>query len=222
MFLDYNRKPSAAVVLAGKGRSGTTWMANVINHKKDYRLIFEPFHPWQMPMCQHLGPRKYVHPDSKDPSFLQLVDSVLRGNVRSEWTDHTYSDNSRRLYRKRLIKTIRATLFLKWLHINFRQVPIVLALRHPLAVVNSIMKQGWNPHLSALMRQETLVRDFLLPFVDSINNAGDAFEEHIFSWCIEYYVVFKQFRAGEIHLLFYENLVPDHKSFDMLNQGNSG
>jgi hypothetical protein len=205
-FLEFNKKPSAAIVLAGKGRSGTTWMVDIINYRKDYRHIFEPFHPEQMPMCQHLGPRKYVRPDSKDPSFLRLVDSVLRGNVRSEWTDYTYSDNDRWLYSKRLIKTIRATLFLKWLTVNFRQVPVVLALRHPLAVANSIMKRGWKSPLPAMMRQKKLVQDFLMPFVDPINSIGGIFEEHIFSWCIEYYVVFKQFRIGEIHLLFYENL----------------
>jgi hypothetical protein len=205
-FLDYNRRPSAAVVLAGKGRSGTTWMADVINHKKDYRHIFEPFHPQQVPMCRHLGPKKYVHPDSKDPSFLRMVDSVLRGNIHSEWTDYTYSGNSRRFYGKRLIKTIRANLFLKWLNVNFCQVPIILALRHPCAVAISIMKQGWKPYLSTMVKQEELVQDFLLPFMDLINGAGDAFEEHILSWCIEYYVVFKQFQVEEIHLLFYENL----------------
>jgi hypothetical protein len=205
-FLDYNRKPSASALLAGKGRSGTSWMAEVVNYRKDYRYIFEPFHPSEVPAFRHLSPKKYVRPDAQDPEFLQLVNSVLRGKLKNEWTDYMYSNNSRWIYNKRLIKTIRAGLFLKWLKVNFPEVPIVLAVRHPCAVASSIINQDWMPLLSVLMEQEALVQDFLTPFVDSIDSAADAFEEHVFSWCIEYYVVFKQFEPGEIHLLFYEKL----------------
>src|SRR5688572_637852 len=31
--------------LIGDGRSGTTWAANLLNHRGRYRQLFEPFHP---------------------------------------------------------------------------------------------------------------------------------------------------------------------------------
>lgn len=204
VFVDYNKDPSTAVMLAGKGRSGTTWMADVINYNNDYRFIFEPFHPEKVEMCRHFGKRKYLRPESEDPLFLQTVDAILRGNIRSAWTD---SRNRRFLLAdKRLIKAVRANLFLKWLKVNFPQVPIIFAMRHPCAVVSSAMRWGWVPALPLLMQQTELVEDFLEPFVDPINSAQDDFEQHVFGWCIEHYVVLRQFQPGKLHLLFYENL----------------
>ncbi len=206
VYIDANREPGASLVLAGKGRSGTTWMGNIINYRGDYRYVFEPFHPQKVAVCRHFGPKKYLRPDSQDPLFAQPIDAVLRGRVRSVWTDAENYGSFRLLFRKRLIKTIRATLFLKWLHVHYPQVRIVVAVRHPCAVVASILNQGWGSVLPAVMRQQELVDDFLSPFVDQINRAVGLFEEHVFSWCIEYYVLSRQFRAGEAHFVFYERL----------------
>lgn len=206
VYIDYNRDPNASVILAGKGRSGTTWMGNVINYRGDHRYVFEPFFPQKVELCQHFGPKRYLRPDSPAPGFRPAIEAVLRGQVRNEWTDSGNYANPRLLFNKRLIKTIRASLFLKWIHVHFPRVPIILALRHPCAVVNSIERQGWGAILPALLSQTELVEDFLTPFLDQIHDASDEFERHVLSWCIEYYVALQQFREGEIHLLFYEHL----------------
>ena len=33
------------IIVAGMGRSGTTWGVNIINHDNSYRVLFEPFSP---------------------------------------------------------------------------------------------------------------------------------------------------------------------------------
>lgn len=204
MFIDVNPDPSASVVLAGRGRSGTTWMADLINHSNDYRVIFEPFNPEQVAMCRHFGRRKYIREGSRDPRFLEPVTAILTGKFRSAWSDA----QNRRLFlaQRRLIKTVRATLFLRWLKTCYPTVPIVLAMRHPCAVVSSALRLGWDPAVPDLLAQEDLVDDFLAPYLDRILGARDDFERHVFTWCIEHYVVLKQFRPGEIYLLFWENL----------------
>jgi hypothetical protein len=204
MFIDVNPDPSASVVLAGKGRSGTTWMADLINQDNDYRVIFEPFHPDRVAMCQHFGRRKYIRETSRDPQFLTPVDTILTGRFRSAWSD---AENTRLLLaKKRLIKTVRATLFLRWLKSCHPTVPIVLAMRHPCAVVSSALRLGWTPAIPDLLEQEELVDDYLSPYLDPILAARDDFERHVFAWCIEHYVVLSQFQAGEIYLLFWEKL----------------
>jgi hypothetical protein len=204
MFIDVNPDPSASVVLAGRGRSGTTWMVDLLNHHNDYRIIFEPFNPEQVAMCRHFGRRKYLRESSRDPRFLEPVAAILTGRFRSAWSD----SQNRRLFlaRRRLIKTVRATLFLRWLKSCYPAVPVVLAMRHPCAVVSSALRLGWDPAIPDLLAQEDLVDDFLAPYLDRILGAGDDFERHMFAWCIEHYVVLKQFRPGEIYLLFWENL----------------
>ena len=90
---------------------------------------------------------------------------------------------------------------------NFPGMPIVLLLRHPCAVVASRLALGWKDNLIETMEQEELVEDFLLPMEAEIRAARDDFERHLFLWCIDNYVPLKQFGPGEIHLVFYENLL---------------
>ena len=204
MFIDVNPDPSASVLLAGKGRSGTTWMASLINRNNDYRVIFEPFNPDRVKTFQHFGRRKYIREDCQDPRYLLPVERVLTGRFRSAWSD---AKNTRLLLaRKRLIKTVRANLFLGWLKARYPTVPIVLAIRHPCAVVTSAMRRGWSPVLPYMLDQEDLVHDFLAPHLDVILGARDDFEQHVVAWCIEHYVILRQFQQGQIHLLFWENL----------------
>jgi hypothetical protein len=212
LFLNVNPFTSNVVILAGKGRSGTTWMANIINYAHDYRCLFEPFHPGKVDMCQHFGAKKYLRPTVTDPQYALPITRILRGRVRSSWVDSSYMEQRGYLFRKRLIKTIRATLFLRWIHVHFPDIPIVIALRHPCAVIASILRQGWSPMLTTLMGQEQLLTDHLEPFASLIAQVQDDFEAHVFSWCIEYYIVFQQFEANEIHLLFYENLWEEPES----------
>jgi hypothetical protein len=209
IYIDLNPSPSAATFIAGRGRSGTTWVTEVINYANDYRIIFEPFHPQKVPMSKHFGPRKYLRTTSSDPRYLEPVEAVLRGHLRSSWTDSRYGNL---INRRRLIKSVRANLFLGWLHTHYPEVPIVLVLRHPYAVITSAMRRGWQPVLPTLMAQQALVEDHLGPFLDAIARARGAFEEHLVAWAIEHYVIFRQFAPGKIHLTFYENLVTNLES----------
>ena len=54
--------------------------------------------------------------------------------------------------------------------------------------------------------------DFLNSFKTEIEAAKDRFDINIFSWCIECYVPLKQFKEGDIHIVFYESLCvePEH------------
>jgi hypothetical protein len=201
LHLDLDRDHRSSVFLAGSGRSGTTWVSEIINHRNGYRLIFEPFHPG---ICKNFRRKQYLRPDDRREEYLGLARKVLTGGLRSSWTDRF---NRKFVARRRLIKDIRANLLLGWMRENFPGMPIVLLLRHPCAVAASRLALGWRDSLSETMEQEELVEDFLSPMEAEIRAARHAFERHVFSWCIDNYVPLRQFGPGEIHLAFYENFV---------------
>jgi hypothetical protein len=199
-----NRNPRNTVFLAGSGRSGTTWVSEMINYRNGYRFIFEPFHPGKVRVCKNFGRRQYLRPDDRREEYLGPARTILTGAIRGLWTDRF---NRKRIARRRLIKDIRANLLLGWMHANFPEMPIVLLLRHPCAVVASRLALGWKDNLAETMEQAELVEDFLRPMEAEIRASPGAFERHLFSWCIENYVPLKQFEPGEIHLAFYENFL---------------
>ena len=199
-----------SVFLAGSGRSGTTWVSGMINHRNGYRFVFEPFHPGKVRTLRHFQRKQYLRPDDRREEYLGPARTILTGKLRSLWADRF---NRRLIARRRLIKDIRANLLLGWMRENFPGMPIVLLLRHPCAVVASRLALGWRDVLSETMEQEELVEDFLLPMEAEIRAARGGFERHLFSWCIENYVPLRQFGAGEIHLSFYEDFLsrPEHE-----------
>lgn len=203
VFLDRGSDYRDAVFLAGTGRGGTTWVSEIINHEGEYRYIFEPFYPARVGLVKSFRQKQYLRPEDQREELLEPARRVLSGRIRNGWTDRF---NRRFVYDRRLVKDVRANLFLKWLHVNFPEVPLVLLLRHPCAVAASRARLGWRGSLvETYLSQPELVEDFLEPFAGEIRNIKTDFERYIFNWCIENYVPLRQFRRGEIHLAFYEN-----------------
>ena len=194
------------VFLAGSGRSGTTWLSDLINHDSGYRQIFEPFHPQKVEDFRGFGSKQYLRPGDRREAFLEPARRAVTGELlRSRWTDRGGAPGAGR----RLVKDIRANLLLGWLAENFPGMPIVLLMRHPCAVVSSRLALGWRDNLDETMAQRDLVEDHLLPVEGRILSARDPFERHLFLWCIDNHVPLRQFSPGGIHLCFYEKLLLD-------------
>ena len=215
LLLELDQDYRNSVFLAGIGRSGTTWISEIINFNGEYRYMHEPFHPYRVRQAKNFQYIQYLRPDNRDPRYLEPAKAVLSGRIRNRWTD---SDNKKIFARKRLIKDIRANLLLKWIHANFHGMPIILLFRHPCAVANSWLRLGWGKEdlgsrwdIEVCLSQGELMKDFLEPFRKRIENTQNDFEKHILFWCIQYYVPLKQFKDGEIHLCFYENFCENPK-----------
>ena len=198
-------KLSDAVFLAGTGRSGTGWVANIINYDNRYRYLYEPFSPRVIDTVAAFTWGLYIRPDDRSPKYIGPARMLLEGKVgHYPKLDRA---NKRVFARKRLLKETRGNLWLKWLHVNFPEVKIVLLMRHPCAAVNSRIKRGNLVLFDQFLQQPALMEDHLAPFKSDIIAAKDAdeFSKRIYMWCVNHFVPLRQFAAGEIHLGFYEN-----------------
>ena len=202
LYVDAGGDHRDTTFLAGSGRGGTTWIAELINYDNSYRFMFEPFFARNVPEVRAYANRQYLRPDDDDPVYLEPARRVLSGRIRNQWIDYY---NHRRIVKRRLIKDIRANLFLKWLHLHFPGMPIVLLIRHPLAVASSRFYHGWNNDLANFLTDERLMADHLEPHRRLLETVSDPFEKHVVQWCVENFVPLRQFARGELHLAFYEN-----------------
>jgi hypothetical protein len=212
LFVDLGG-PEDAVLLAGMARSGTTWTAQLLNYDGTHRVVFEPFHPQRVKLAEPFKYVQYLRADHRDEIKTAAALRILSGNVRSSWVD---VENTGFVFRRRIIKEIRSNLMLRWLAGISPRMPVVLLVRHPLAVAASWLQLGWGGRgsdgrsndLEVILAQPELLADFPV-----IQDVGQRIDHHdhlqriIFQWCVFHLVPFTQFRAGELNVLFYENLV---------------
>ena len=202
--LDLNKSFDSLVYVAGTRRSGTTWLAELINARNEHRMIFEPFHDRWGPFPETLVER-YARPTMAYPELRSRVEQILLGKFRHAWSGR---HNTKLISTKRLIKDIHTNLMLKWFRSEFPPFPIVLIIRHPCAVAQSNLRVQFDAELEIYLQQDELRFDYLLPFVGPIEAAETEFERLIFQWCIENYVPLRQFQdSEEIHVVLYESLV---------------
>ena len=206
-FIDRNNDPDNAILLASGGRAGSTWVAQIINYRNDYRLMFEPFREDLVPEAAGFRLGLYIRPGDNRPELVVGARTIFAGRVRHDWTD-VY--NRRLFCSRRLVKDIRVNLFLKWIRVNFPRIPVIFLMRHPCAVAQSRMDMGWLTDLGKwFLAQPELVEDLLTPFASAMRHASTEWERQIFAWCVENYVPLVQCGTRDIHVVFYENFCLD-------------
>jgi hypothetical protein len=79
--------PHPVRVIAGSGRSGTTWVQDVIADANALRPLFEPLHPLAIPQARPFAYR-YFRPDEDDPAAREFLSGVFDGRFHTWWTDY--------------------------------------------------------------------------------------------------------------------------------------
>ncbi|MBI5841417.1 MAG: sulfotransferase domain-containing protein [Chloroflexi bacterium] len=208
--------PTNSILLAGSGRSGTTWLAGLIcGSRKGVQEIFEPIHPTISAEIRKLTGfdekdpyvrSLYLRPHESYPQWEDLWHRILTGGFRNYWTDyHERWSYFPSIY---LVKEIRANLMLGYIDLNFKP-KIVFIIRHPCAVIYSRIKKVqkvWQASIRDILKQEDLVHDHLLPWVADIEHESDLVGAHAVWWAIENYIAQKQLSNSRYFFLTYEDL----------------
>ncbi len=190
-FVDTHAAPEETFVIAGSGRSGTTWIAELCN-PGDRRVIWEPFNTLYSPLPAragfHWGER--VDPDESAPTLARAFARVLDGRVRSRWTDHR---NTLRFATRRMVKTVATTNLLPWLHVRFPAVRVIYVVRHPFAFAASHRALDWplmdQVHLQLVGGADAVIAALPRPVrgrARAVDLApADPFERYVVRWCLE-------------------------------------
>lgn len=196
------------------GRSGTTWVANIINYDRSYRVLFEPFFPAKVSAASGFEYIQYMRTDDHNPQLTDATRKIFAGKIRNRWVDQ---DNRKIFYQRRMIKDIRCNLMAAWVRDAVPCKKVVVLIRHPLQVALSWRKLGWGQEaigeksdFEIIMSQQRLLEDF--PIIKTIAEQIDCnhlLERLIFQWGVFYLVPISQFRRKEACFLFYENLLTD-------------
>ena len=208
--------PSTTILLVGSGRSGTTWLADLICAIPGIQQIFEPLHPlwnvavqrlvdwdinWQEETSRFRG--IYLRPHGHYPEWHELLERILTGQFRNYWTDY---ERTSFFPQRFLVKEIRFNLMLGYIYEHFRP-RIVFMVRHPCAVVYSRLSLAWRADVRDILAQEALVEDHLRAWVKDIEKAKDPLDAHAIWWAVENLVASRHLAQRPRFALHYEHLV---------------
>jgi len=197
-------------IVGGSGRSGTTWLADLLCAAPGVQQIFEPLSPAEIPEITRLtGWRDgcpshirswYLSVEETEAQWIHFLADVLSGRIRNHWTDSYRTSYFPRRY---LIKLIRGNLMLGFMQRHF-SCPIAIVVRHPCAVVNSRLQLGWHADVRDVLSQERLVERHLRPWIAEIEHERDPVGAHAVWWAVENYVALRELSGRPHHAFFYE------------------
>lgn len=214
------------IVLAGSPRSGTTWVLEILKNLSGYKALSEPLLRKQLRKYardeNNFYERTYIPPSRSAPEQRHYLHRALSGQVGSprRWLFDAKSDVRKLIehgYKNKLIvKFCRINRMLNWFDEQFQVRGIVLIIRHPCAVVNSMLKweHGWNDVSAQDKNQEESpiyikhlpesVQDTFAPVLDRISTPAEVLAT---TWCLDYYLPLMYSASQPWLLLPYERLV---------------
>lgn len=214
------------IIILGFGRSGTTWLSDIISKSLSGLVLFEPLHPEVFPKsaecCYHNG---------SDPAMVDVIDNQLKASLKGENTNKWLLRNhiSARLedvsegFVDRLwnecdligFKCIRGNFMIPHFYKNY-STKIVFIKRHPCAVVSSLINRkrfweeyGFNFHVEKFFK-ETInsgVYDFLNKeyLSDLYKSLDEDYLRMTFIWAVSHKIVTHDLKRLNLPIFSYED-----------------
>lgn len=204
IFVD-RTKPSQTVVLYSSGRSGSTWLSDLLHSLPRTRLVFEPFHPRHGVQELASYRYRYLDPNSAEPVLEQAYAGVLTGVRTTRWVEQL-NNPACFLYDRRIVKLVRANLLFPWLASRYPEHRNVLLLRHPAAVVVSQVKNGWELSSQRIRDQQALLERPGIRALDRFGWPASGFLGNLLFWAAENRVAMDHAMQSNTLVVFYEDL----------------
>lgn len=174
----------APILVSGAHRSGTTWVGKILASNPETAYISEPLNIHHRPGVFGAATSHwytYICDENED-TFLTAYRKLM--GLKYDWLAEVGSLRSRkdllrmgrdgsafllgRMRRARpLIKDPFAIFSLEWFSQRLGCLPVV-TIRHPAAVVSSMKRLNWPFDFNDLLQQPLLMRDWLEPYRDEM------------------------------------------------------
>lgn len=192
------------IVVAGSPRSGTTWMLELLHALPEYKALNEPLKRSQAFEKYGFEWRTYLDPESPGNQYEEYFEKILTGRIGVSGWHFEAKTRIAQLFeyveRNHLIvKFCRLNRMLHWFASRYSVRGPVFVVRHPCAVVASMMNHGsWSEqeHLNTLgatrceqaLHGGSLPESLRDPFEPILERISTRAEVLATMWCLDHYV----------------------------------
>lgn len=209
--IDLNRRAGRfdqVVWLIGDGRSGTTWVASLINSSGSARELFEPYHP-EVVKNTSLQPYYYTEKQRISENLLSIYSDIFSGRLLHRRIDF---DNRKLLYKGLIVKDIFINLSAFSICQKFKHVKPIFLIRNPFAVVHSKLQKKhwfWPADLSVYLNNSLLmsrVSPSVRKLISEAHERNNFIEVQFIHWALGNSIVLEDFKSYDLHIVFYEDM----------------
>jgi hypothetical protein len=214
-----------ALVIAGAPRSGTTWLLEVLEGLPGYKALNEPLLRQGTRAKHGFRARSYVAEGRGDsPERKAFLADVLSGRVGSDLRWSFRGEGRRKgllvhaQNRKMLVKFCRLNRMLPWFGEHFDTRGLIFVVRHPCAVISSMLRFGWehvfewrNKPWSPLQIDD-LPGDLQELFTPMVERVKDRLDALAVIWCLDHYIPLLYSDDHPWLILPYERMALDGRS----------
>ena len=198
------------VVIAGSPRSGTTWLLELLRTLPGHKALNEPLMYGEARHEQGFSWRTYLNPKEEADEQRAYLKTVLTGQLGISPAWHFEADSrlgqlvEQATRRKLVVKFCRLNRMLHWFIRQFDVRGPVFIVRHPCAVVASMLRHGgWDEeHLNGHRAREIAEprKGLPMPLRDEfelvLENIETRTEALATMWCLDHYVPLIQHADG--------------------------
>jgi len=212
------------IVVLGFGRSGTTWIADIISKILGQLILFEPIHPSVTDLAAKFS-YSSVNGDELSESLKSFYADVLGKKHRKKWLMRNHvPDRLEKISESFLdilweecsivgIKEIRANFLIEWF-MKELNAKIVFIMRHPGATVSSIKGRsnfwefGW-PETYDMFLKRTIYHEHykdhqIVNCLDVVERAETYSEQCAVMWAITNAIALPELARWGLPVFFYE------------------
>jgi hypothetical protein len=198
------RKISNIYFIIGSGRSGTTWLAEILSEITSSIYLDEPLKNSSSKRINSIGftgwgqyiPADYNWPEA-EKLFTELF-TLKFNNPNINYSNYNDLINSETI----IVKSIRSQFLLKWLFKSFPEIVIIHLIRNPFHVIESQLNHpGWGLNRERSIRKnisipnDPLSEMFYKNYVDLISQFKYLEEFLAFRWSLENYSCIQAVRS---------------------------
>lgn len=139
--------PTKAILIFASPRGGSTWLEEMLNTVPRTATLWEPLDLQHNPVFKNVGFwwRQHIPEGARWPEAEKLFADLFAGRMLSPFLTQSTDPKTLEAADRLIVKFVRGNLLLPWLVERFELPKPVYLVRHPCAVVASMITHGaWN------------------------------------------------------------------------------
>ncbi len=196
------------VTLMASRRGGSTWVQELLSSGPGVCPLFEPLFGTWYRRRHGLGVVPLPRPGQEAPELEQFLREVMAGRRLTPMLRRLCDTPELLAADQFLVKHVRLSLAAGWLLERFPRSPMVLLVRHPCAVVESLERVRWGPDTveQALSEVPPVEQDQVRQLVGDRPTTVGVLAG---IWAVEVRALLDQTTPATAHLLTYEAVCAD-------------